>query len=92
VLILNNLTVPVLRAGERERARKGMEAKDLTRICGAGNKKSGREAAAIGKYPHSYAQSIVPNEVKEVKKFLGSVLTRTLPVIGCRWDGAARTI
>jgi hypothetical protein len=38
----------------------------------AGNKKSGREAAAIGKNPHFYPEGRVPNETLEVKEFLGS--------------------
>jgi len=38
------------------------------------NKKCGREAAAIGKIPHSYPESRVPNEVWRVKEFLGSWL------------------
>src|SRR5713226_2778082 len=55
-----------------ERARKGMEAKDLTRNCGAGNEKSSRETAAIGKNAHSYPETRVPNKASEVKEFLGS--------------------
>jgi hypothetical protein len=42
------------------------------RIWVGGNKKSGREAAAMGINPHSYLEGRVPKEIREVKEFLGS--------------------
>ena len=72
-MILNKLNW--MRApGESECVRG--ETLELSKISMPRNNKSGREAAATVKIPHSYPESRVPKEVGRVKGFLGRVKER----------------
>jgi len=50
-------------SGPGSRGQDGLRWELRAGICDAGNKKSGREAAAIGKNLHSCPGSRIPNEV-----------------------------
>jgi len=58
----------------RTHVRNGVE------ICAERSEESGREAAAIGKNPHSYPEGRVPNVTQEVKEFGHSWLASDLVV------------